>query len=234
MRVVYAATRNLYPYLVPTLCSLLEHNDPEVVYIMAEDDRLPYELPDVCKVVNVSGQTWVKRDGPNKDSIFTYMAMCRACYCEIFPDESKLLQLDVDTIICDSLQPLWDIDLTGKWFAACQEYKGTYKPFGGTRYYNIGVAVFNLDEMRKDNVMQRVLDVVNTQKLSCTEQDAFNMLGIEANKIVDIPVRFNESRVTDTTKNPAIVHYAGVRNWYENRKMPRRNYLEPYLDYLNA
>ena len=229
MKIVYAATENLYPYLVPTLCSLFEHNDPEKVYIMIEDDELPYEVPDICECVNVSGQKWIKRGGPNESSIFTWMAMCRACYCEIFPHEDKLLQLDIDTIICDDLTPIWETDLTGKWFAAVQEYNGSYNPFGAEKYYNIGVALFNLAQMRKDNVMQQVLDMVNTQKLSCTEQDAFNKLGTEAGKIVDLPLRYNEGIPTGKTKNPAIVHYAGVRNWYKNHKMFRHGYLEKYM-----
>ena len=32
-----------------------------------------------------------------------------------------------------------------------------------------------------------------------------------------------------TTDNPAIVHYCAISDWYENRHMPRRNYLDRYL-----
>lgn len=228
MNVVYAATRNLYPYLRTTIRSLFEYNDPETVYLMIEDDAFPYALPDVCKAVNVSGQTWIDKAGPNAKSIFTYMAMCRACYTKIFPDEDKLIQLDVDTIVCDSIQPLWDIDLTGKWLAACQEYKGRYKPWG-EKYYNVGVSVHNLAQMREDGITDIIVNECNQVRMWCTEQDAFNKWGLENDKFVDIPVRFNECFATGETDNPAIVHYAGVPDWYNNPKLHRREYLERWM-----
>ena len=41
MKVVYAATRNLYHCLRTTIRSLFEYNDPEKVYLMLEDDEFP-------------------------------------------------------------------------------------------------------------------------------------------------------------------------------------------------
>lgn len=230
MRIVYAMTRNLYPQFHPTLRSLLEHNDPERVYIMAEDDELPYPLPEACKVVNVSDQKWIKPGGPNWGSVFTYMAMLRCCYTELFPDEDKLLQLDIDTIICDDLTPLWDTDLTGKWFGAVREWLGHYHPFGTKEYYNVGVTLWNLAELRKDGVTQRVLDIVNSERMLCTEQDAFNKLAVPAKKVVDISVRYNECFCCGFTDNPAIVHFAGVADWWTRAGMRRREYLDKYKE----
>ena len=230
MRIVYAMTRNLYPCFHPTLRSLMEHNDPERVYIMAEDDDLPYPLPDACRVVNVTDwRRILSPSSPNKRSIFTYMAMLRAAYTEIFPDDDKLLQLDIDTIICDDLNPLWDTDLTGKWFGAVREWEGHYRPFGTPQYYNVGVCLYNLAELRKDGVTEQVLNLINTVFYNCTEQDAFNALAVPAGKVVDLPVRFNESFCCGRTDNPAIVHYAGYSDWWTRKDMPRREYLEKYL-----
>lgn len=227
MRVVYAMTRNLYPCFKPTLTSLLEHNDVEKIYILAEDDHLPYPIPDMCEVVNVSGQKWFPKDGPNVNSIYTYMAMVRLCYPFIFPTERKLIQLDIDTIICDSLEPLWEIDLTDKWCAACPEYESYYRPFG-PEYYNVGVAVFNLEQMRRDDIVMTLIDEVNTVCYPCVEQDVLNLYGLPRDKFVPIPVRYNESFCCGHTDNPAVVHYAGYRNWYDNWTMPYVEYLNKY------
>lgn len=228
MNIVYAMTRNLYPYFLPTLTSLLEHNKPRNIYILAEDDTLPYDLPKMCTVINVSGQTYFPKGNPNDNSVFTYMAQCRACYCELLPKVKKVLQLDIDTIICDSLKPVWDIDLTGKWFAACPEYLGEYNPFNRPKYYNIGVCLYNLDQMRKDNAQQLMVDMINTQKLWCVEQDALNYFGVP-DHCVDIPVRYNECFCCGYTGNPAVVHYAGISNWYTSPVMYRAEYLFKYL-----
>lgn len=227
MTVVYAMTRNLYPHFLPALRSLLEHNSPEKVYILAEDDNLPYDLPDACEVVNVSGQTWFQPDGPNMRSMFTYMAMVRACYAYLFPDLDRVLQLDIDTIVCDDLSPVWETDLTGKWFAACPEYLAHYNPFGNDKYYNIGVCVYNLEQMRRDNIVPALIDVLNNRKMMCVEQDAINLLGVP-DKVTDIPVRYNESFCCGTTDNPAVVHYAGQPNWFANKSMPRAAYMDKY------
>lgn len=228
MIIVYALTENLYPYFRPTLTSLFEHNDPEKIYILAESETLPYDLPDVCEVINVSGQEHFPKDGANASTIYTYMAMMRVCYTELLPDADKVIQLDIDTIICDSLQPLWDIDLTGKWFAACPEYLTTYNPWQKEKYYNIGVCVFNLKQMREDNAMPRMIKMLNEQQLSCVEQDTLNYFAVP-DKVVDIPVRYNESFCCGYTDDPAVVHYAGCRDWYRNAAIKRFNYLEKYL-----
>ena len=225
MIVLYAATRNLYPYLKGAIRSLLDHNEDVKLFIFAEDDRLPYDLPCDYEIINVSNQTYFPPDSPNMKSIFTYMAMMRICAPELL-DVDKVLWLDVDTIVCDSLQELWDIDLSGKWVAWCREYTGSYKPYG-SKYYNFGVAVLNLAQMRLDNVTQAVVKELNNQWYWCTDQDVMNKL-TPPEKMVEIPVRFNESFCCGYTDNPAIVHYAGIPNWYERTNMNRVEYLKKY------
>ena len=225
MRVLYAATRNLYPYLQGAIRSLLDHNEVTKLYIFAEDDELPYEIPCDHKIINVSGQKYFKPDGPNMNSIFTYMAMMRICAPELIR-ANKVIWLDVDTIVCDSLEPLWDIDMTGKWIAWCPERFNNYRPYG-PMYYNIGVCVMNLAQMRKDNVTKIAVDLLNTEKFWCTDQCVMNRI-TPNDKMVEIDIRYNESFCCGYTDNPAIVHYAGVRRWYEGNNVYRWEYRKKY------
>lgn len=228
MVIVYAMTRNLYPYFRASLRSLLEHNQPERVYILTEDDALPYQLPDMCRVINASSvRQRFERTSPNLHSLFTWMCMARVLYTELLPDEDKVIQLDIDTIICDSLLPIWNTDLTDKWAAACPEYVSGYRPYG-TTYYNVGVCVYNLVQMRADDITPQLVDLLNTVHMTCMDQDAINRIGVPAGKIVDIPVRYNESFCCGQTDDPAIVHYAGYPYWYKDRDMPRVEYLDRY------
>ena len=227
MNVVYALTRNLYPHIVPAVRSLIKYNPKANVYILAEDDALPVELPCKAKVVNVSGQKYFAPGSINWNKQFTYMAMMRATYAELFPRMKKCIQLDIDTIVNDDLTPLWNVDISGKWLAACPEYTGHYKPFGPT-YYNIGVAVFNLEQMRKDKIVPEVVHYLNTVSVPYLEQDAFNKFGLEQNKIAPIDVRYNECFCCGYTNNPAIVHYAGIGDWFENKNIGRVEFLERF------
>lgn len=225
MKFLYAATRNLYPYLEWTMKSLLEHNDVSMLYVFAEDDELPFEIPCKHKIINVSGQKYFKPDGPNMNSIFTYMAMMRICAPELIR-ANKVIWLDVDTVVCDSLKPLWDIDMTGKWIAWCPERFNTYRPFG-SMYYNIGVCVLNLQQMRKDGVTPILVDMLNKERFWCTDQCAMNKI-TPPEKMVEIDIRYNESFCCGYTDNPAIVHYAGRTDWYANRNIFRWEYLARY------
>lgn len=227
MRVVYAASRNLYPYLLPTITSLLDHNNVGKIYLMIEDDELPYAIPKCCEIVNVSGQKYFPKDGPNMRSQFTYLAMLRVCYASLFANEDRLIQLDVDTIVNDDLSILWNMDLTDKWFAAVPEHKGTFKPYGDT-YYNMGVAVFNLAQIRQDNIEKTLVEFLNTEAVPYIDQDAWNKYGTE--KSVDLPVFYNECIPTGFTNNPIVVHFAGYNAWWLPMVMPGSEYKEPYKD----
>ena len=220
MKVVYALTRNLYHTLFPAIRSLLEHNHDCEVIVMCEDDRLD-GLPDQCRYINVSDQQYFT-SGPNMGNYFTYMCMMRAIYAK-YIDGDRVINLDVDTIVCDDLTPIWEVDLTEKHFAAVPEYRGRYKPYGD-KYYNMGVAVHHLAQIRKDGLDDKALEILRTQYCRYLEQDVWNCIG----KGVDLPVRYNECFATGYTDNPAVVHYAGVRNWW-NSCTPRYEYFKKYL-----
>lgn len=207
--------------------SLIEHNPEVMIYVFAEDDELPFKIPCRHRIINISQQTYFPKDGPNMHNWFTYCAMMRACAADLIP-EDRVISLDVDTIICDSLQPIWEMDLTDKWLGWCPEYKGWHKPFGKT-YYNFGVSVLNLAQMRKDGVVAKAVEILNTEECTYLEQDVFNRIAVP-DKCADIPVRFNESFCCGETDDPAIVHYAGYADWFVNmRRMPRRDYLLKYM-----
>lgn len=229
MKVVYSGTKNLYPYIWASIQSLLDHNKVDKIYLLIEDDEFPYELPKNSVVMNMSRQKYFPETGINYRTIFTYMCLIRVCHAELFPKEDKIIQLDADTIVVDSIQELWDIDLTGKWFAMCPEYTGGWRPFGKDKVYrNCGVAVFNLKQIRKDNLTPKMVNYLNTTYARCMDQEAWNYFG--ENMAVDIPVRFNETPYTGITDNPAVVHYCGNINWQRDRKMFRHEYLDKYID----
>ena len=106
-----------------------------------------------------------------------------------------------------------------------EELNSTWKPFGPT-YYNVGVAVFNLAQMRRDFAVRRLVRILDARECRYVEQDALNMFADA--KGMPLPVRYNETEFTGTSDSPAIVHFAGYRDWWCNEKMPRREYLEAW------
>lgn len=227
MNIVYAMTRNVYGWILPSLRSLFDHNPDAKVYILCEDDEL--DLPFKVNVINVKDQKFFSPGSVNYRNAFSYINLLKVCYPDILPKCQKVIHLDIDTIVNDSLEEFWKTDVKGKWFAACQEYRGRYKPFGD-RYYNMGVALINLQQMRKDEIQQTMVDYLSNVPQPWADQDAWNKYGLEQDKIADLPIRWNENVMTGFTDDPGIVHYCSIRDWFTNKSMSRREYLDKYMN----
>ena len=225
MKVCYAATRNIYHKLIPAMRSLLDHNDAEIL-VLAEDDTLPIDIP--CKVINVSGQTTF--NDTNTKTNFTWMSLMRLMLPDL-TDYDRILYLDVDTIVCEDLSLLWNLPMGDRWWAAVEETIGWWKPFG-LPYFNAGVSLFNLEQMRKDNIVPKLVEELNTTKYPFPDQDVLNKYAVP-NKIIPLVNRYNEAFCTGYTDNPAIIHFAGYGDWYENKGLFRHEFVEKYTPPVN-
>ena len=222
---VYSGTRNLYADMVTAAKSLVANSGVGKIHFLIEDAEFPMELPSIIECHDVSGQTWFPKNGPNMASWFSYMAMLRVCYTKILPDVGMVLQLDVDTVCVDDVDGVWDTPLDGKWCAMCYETLGTFKPYG-PRYYNAGVALMDLDRMREDGADDKLISFLNERKVPYVDQDAFNYY----RSIADMDPRYNECFVTGYSETPAIVHFAGHRDWQTTNRVARREYLRKYRE----
>ena len=230
MNIVYAMTRNVYHMILPSLRSLKETNPEANVFILAEDDELPFDLPMPCTIINISECHMFDKSVNIGNRFGGYINLLKVYYPTLLPQLDKVLHLDIDTIICDRLDEFYDIDLTGKWFASVPEWiahHGREKMFGEL-YYNAGVLLINLEQMRKDNIEDTMASFLIEVEQPFADQDAWNKYGIEQDKAVIAPLRFNENMSTGYTDDPAIVHFCGYHDWWDNRNIYRREYLDFY------
>ena len=103
---------------------------------------------------------------------------------ELLPELNRILYLDVDTIVVDRLDPLWDQPLDGYYLAAVtnvfMEYHRYYAEELGiplSDYFNSGVLLLNLSLMRESDFTQQLLGVVRARGpgLMWDDQDALNL-----------------------------------------------------------
>ena len=226
MNYVYALTRKAYEWALPSMRSLAEHDPKARVFILAEDDEFPFPLPFKATIINVSGQEYFPKDSVNYGNFFTYINMLKNCYPALL-NVKKVIHLDADTIICDDPTPLWKTDVSGKWVAACEEVRSPYKPYG-KHYYNMGVALFNLDQMRKDNIVPEMVEYINSVKMKYPDQDTMNWFALKRDKFADLDMRWNECSATQYSDNPGIVHFCGMADWWTRQSMYRKEYLDRY------
>lgn len=225
MNVVYAITNNYVDKVRPSLASLKASNPKARVFVVTDAPKLDL---DGVEVIDISDQEWFPKTGINYFNQFTYINLLKVCYPSLLK-VNKVIHLDADTIINKPLDQLWKVDVTGKWFAAVQEKLGWYKPFGDV-YYNMGVALINLAQMRKDKIEPVMVDYLNTVSQQWADQDAWNKYAIEQDKAVDLDLPYNECFATGYTDEPIIVHYCSISDWFTNRNIGRREYLDRWLN----
>ena len=204
--VAYCMTRNLYPNIMPSLKSLLLNGNIDEVYLLIEDDDIGLWLPDNVHCINVSGQKWIRKDSPNYNSKWTYMVMMKVVMSELFPRLSRILTLDVDTIVVGSISGLWDMDMKKYCVAGAREPYWTEQY--GYNYINGGVMFWNLNRMRSKKT-DLLVNALNTKKYKLTEQDCINEQLQGEIKIID--GAYNQSRYTDPPQERArIIHFAAM------------------------
>lgn len=199
-------TRDWYHRMTLSLKSLMKHTRLDRVYLMIEDDEFPEPLPPNVTCVNVSNQQYFPEDGPNYQSMYSYMVLLRAALPDMFPDIDIALCIDADTITRGDLGPVFDTDMTGFYLAAVKELHYIHR----TDYYNAGVMLMNLAKMRRDDVWTQAVAMLNDRYFRWKEQDVLNDLC--RRRIYSLPAKYNFSpSVTGYNCDDIVVrHYIGA------------------------
>ena len=166
---VYGATRNLYARAMDCAVTALDNGHIDRIYILTEDDDVPTPRQEI-QTINVAGQAYFDKDGPNATKRWTWMVLMKAALSQLFPELDLVLWLDCDTIVRGDVTPLWDEDLEGLYFAGVREPYWTEKY--QRSYVNAGVLLFNLEKMRW--IADKLIWVMNNQKFTFVEQDCLN------------------------------------------------------------
>jgi lipopolysaccharide biosynthesis glycosyltransferase len=152
---------------------------------------------------------------------------------DLLPDVDRVLYLDADLIVLDSLAPLWALDLAGSWLGAVTnvfQHNHLHRPAdlglaGPEVYFNAGVLLMNLEEMRRDACSQALYEygVENAALLEWRDQDALNVVLGERrlalhprwnlmNSTIAFPSSvevFGSEALKEARRDPAIRHFEG-------------------------
>ncbi len=154
---------------------------------------------------------------------------------DFFPEDVKrVLYLDGDMVIIDSVMPLLDLDLGDNMLAAVQipgavapKRLGYDKKYG---YFNSGVMVLNMEKWRAEGARPRLIEAAHalTGRLSNPDQDVLNYcfydryipLDYVWNAISPFYKEVNELELSDTeirrvAREAKIVHFNGpAKPWH--------------------
>lgn len=176
-------------------------------------------------------------------SVATYY---RLLILEILPkDIEKLIYLDCDIIVKDDLSKLYNIDISG-YYAGVIEDEGSITQLKRlllpleNNYFNAGVIVFNLKELRKIDFLQKCFEFYELNKNEITLQDQDILNGVFSGRCKFLPLRWNANgrlyrnndlerfyTLTDeinAKNNPAIIHFTDIEKpWKKNCTHPLQN-----------
>ena len=153
----------------------------------------------------------------------------------------RILYLDVDTVIINSLKTIYNIDFEENWFAACTHTKEFLKKINQFRlridkdvpYINTGIMLMNLPELCRHLDLEAIrhFTLENQWLLILPNQDVLTALYGDKVKIIDT-LRYNISDrvlafhnadpknekidLTWVAKNSVIIHYFGRNKPWEN------------------
>ena len=209
--VAWCGTANVYPYMAASARSVLQKvRGIDKVYFLTETDDFPEPLPDIVECININDTPYLDPNGANFINGWTWMTLSRLALHHILP-EDRVLYLDCDTIAEADFSELFDLDLQGKVMAAVREPDRCKPPFV---YFNAGVLLMDLQKMRQ-GIGDEMLNMVNTVKLGCPDQDTINLLC--QGRILELPPIYNASDWTGQPGDPKLTHYAGMKRYWERR-----------------
>jgi lipopolysaccharide biosynthesis glycosyltransferase len=175
-----------------------------------------------------------------------------------FLSTERVIYLDCDVVITDSLRELWEADMGGQMVAAVRDASGPFPvgvPGSGQNrrklglepdlpYFNAGVLVIPLDLWRAEEVPERALRVLRDSAPRFGDQDALNL--VLQSRWTELARRWNlqsadvtgdglswalwPDEVACALERPAIMHFSeGDKPWFAHSKHPLRQH---WLDAL--
>ncbi len=249
MDILYSSSDS-YAFLTGiSILSLLENNksvDEINLYIM-DNAITEINKKKLCQVADEYGRKMFFVHMPDIKSLtgqaidtrrWNISTFGRLYMSSALPDTvHKVLNIDCDTIITDSIEPLWNIDLSGKVFGGmCECMNDRYRRNVGMKkgepYLNGGLVFMNCDVVRKEEYEKKFTDYIAKygSSLGYLDQDVLNGV-VPIEKKVVLPMRYNvisiyyyatyeqvlkirrskdfytKSEFTDSVNNPGLVHF---------------------------
>lgn len=175
------SSKNYY-YHIRVLYTNIKWKNQKIIKKM-QQENIRIDFVNVSKQINKVKQQLYTRD------YFSAATYFRLFIPELYPQYNKVLYLDCDIVVLDDIADLYNIDLEDNLIAAAPDgVINDLEPFreyaekvvgvsNYKHYFNAGVIVMNLEEMRKFKFMDKFLYSLETIKFRVAQdQDYLNRL----------------------------------------------------------
>ena len=237
--IFYAADENYLPFLGVALASLKAHMTKEREYHVhvlcsgalgdnakkvkaMETENIRVSFHDVSKRIEEIINVLHCRD------YYTPAIFYRLFIPDLFPQYDKAIYLDCDTVLCEDIAQLYDIDIKENLIgavadeavagvAAFRAYTKKVLGILAEKYFNSGVITLNLKRLREMNFFQTFFNVLSSYAfIVAPDQDCLNL--ICKNKVHYYSSDWNAMPIGGKKIKPKLVHYnLSLKPWhYDN------------------
>lgn len=223
INICYAPGENYAGLAAVSMVSVLKNAAPnDNINFIILYDKAKFSLNSVEKIKNVTNirdcnirfislNSEDFKDFPTANWV-TVETWFRIKVTELCPEYDKILYLDCDTIVLDSLSDLFNKDLGDNFVGAvCDSWLCSKD----NKYFNAGVILFNTEYCNNNNFFERVKSFVKKSKgeLKFADQDVLNK--VTFGKTLYLPEEYNycenyfKTLDYEIMNNPKIIHFVG-------------------------
>ena len=193
----------LYPLKIMLTSLFLNNKQSSFTIYVMHDSLTKNEIKDITnlsskfnsKVVDVKISANEFKDAPVLLHYTKAMYFRLLAHLYLPTNLKKIIYVDPDILVLNSVEDLYNLDLKKNYYAAAYHKLFSSKTFNKIRlypykiknYYNSGVLLMNLVELRKNVSAELVYDFVNKNKnkLIMPDQDVLNSLFGKKIKLID-------------------------------------------------
>lgn len=243
MHIAFCGTDSYTDYMGTVMYSVLQqHSNEEITFHIFSADMKQYSREKLKKLENnyviINFQEIDKslfESFPEKENI-SREAYFRFCLPSLLPECKRVIYLDCDTLVVNSLIDFWEVDLTDNYVAGVNEsdmlnrnkdYRHSIGFLDDDVYINSGVMLMNLEKMREDNIEQKLFATAHEFKdiIQYQDQDVINLTlkgHIKAVSSIYNYTSYEREINRFPLSDVAIIHYNWHKPW--DKKYDYLNY----------
>lgn len=206
--VLFSSDDNYVQHLGAAMYSLVAHNcDFEEIQIYVIDNDISVSSKEKLesiisqflnsKIIWVPFAEWKSKLNLNMAWNISISSYGRLFLAEILPENvDRILYMDCDMIVCDSLAEIWNVDLKRKVLAAVQDdindsTKATVGLLPQDPYFNAGLLLVDLAAWRAQNIGVACLQFIDSHGGKVVHHDQGVLNGVLKGKWHRLPVECN-------------------------------------------
>lgn len=231
MNIVYSSDDNYSKYAGISIKSLLENNrhiDHINIYILDNNisdvnkNKMMQIISEYenCVLKFVSCKEYLDKFQLDMTWNISISAYARLLIASLLPEDvDKVLYFDCDTIVNNSIEELWKMELGDCYFAAVQDTvdSNTKISIGlkeTDRYFNSGILLINLSYWRETDIEKEFFKYISLKNGKVVHHDQGILNAVCSKHILQLPLRYNFMTIHYFFNKKMIQKYFGDKAEY--------------------